>query len=421
MQALISGQNMVLTNTKFNAELLNTKKSSFKGEIDTSAFLLAKNDKVRGDDDFIFYNAPGSNSIGITLSTHQSGPCFNIDLNQVHSDIDKIALTVVVDGKSTISDFESLTLNVEGVCTYDVPVQGRAEKALIVGHFYRHQNGWKFRAMGVGFNGGLKPLAELFGVDVADEQSTSQSTSIPPSKPVVSLEKKLQDKAPHLVSLAKPIKVSLEKHKLETVKAKVAFVLDASGSMSYQFSKGNVQAVLERIAALAVQFDDDGSMDMWAFAERHRKYEDVSLDNLRGYVSNMQSTGKKGWLDLLPGLGCSNNEPPVMKEVVETFKDSKEPVYIVFITDGGISQTNAIKNVLRKSAELPIFWKFVGLGGSSYGILEELDDFTDRLVDNTDFFPIDDFNKVKDEVLYDRLLVEFSSWIAAAKSKGILA
>ena len=94
MQALISGQNMVLTNTKFNAELLNTKKSSFKGEIDTSAFLLAKNDKVRGDDDFIFYNAPGSNSIGITLSTHQSGPCFNIDLNQVHSDIDKIALYI---------------------------------------------------------------------------------------------------------------------------------------------------------------------------------------------------------------------------------------------------------------------------------------------------------------------------------------
>lgn len=421
MQTLMSGQNMVLTNTQFTIAIRNLRKGSFEGEMDTSAFLLTKSDKVRGDDDFIFYNSPGSSCIGISLSANQSEPKFEIDLSRVDAGVDKIAFTIVVDGKSTISDFSNLTLHIDGVCSYDVPVESRTEKSLILGHIYRHQNGWKFRAMGVGFNGGLKPLAELFGVDVADEQPSSQSTPIPPSKPVVSLEKKLQDKAPHLVSLAKPIKVSLEKHKLETVKAKVAFVLDASGSMSYQFSKGNVQAVLERIAALAVQFDDDGSMDMWAFAERHRKYEDVTLDNLSGYVSKMQSTGKKGWLDLLPGLGCSNNEPPVMKEVVETFKDSKEPVYIVFITDGGISQTNAIKNVLRKSAELPIFWKFVGLGGSSYGILEELDDFTDRLVDNTDFFAIDDFKKIKDEDLYDRLLVEFSSWMAAAKNKGILA
>ncbi|WP_442798973.1 hypothetical protein [Pantoea vagans] len=47
----------------------------------------------------------------------------------------------------------------------------------------------------------------------------------------VSLEKKLE-KLPQLVSLAKPIRVSLEKHRLSEVKAQVAFVLDASGSMT---------------------------------------------------------------------------------------------------------------------------------------------------------------------------------------------
>ncbi|MFP1529412.1 VWA domain-containing protein [Escherichia coli] len=37
--------------------------------------------------------------------------------------------------------------------------------------------------------------------------------------------------------------------------------------------------------------------------------------------------------------------------------------------------------------DYPIFWKFVGLGGSSYGILKNLDDFTDRRVDNAFSLP----------------------------------
>ncbi|MBD3707674.1 VWA domain-containing protein [Enterobacter hormaechei] len=64
----------------------------------------------------------------------------------------------------------------------------------------------------------------------------------------------------------------------------------------------------------------------------------------------------------LPGLGGTNNEPPVMEEIVDYFKDSKIPVYVVFITDGGISKTRAIKDAIRRSANYPIFWKFVGLG-----------------------------------------------------------
>ena len=76
--------------------------------------------------------------------------------------------------------------------------------------------------------------------------------------PVISLEKKLEKQAPRLVSLAKKATVSLTKHKLNTLQASVAFVLDASGSMSGEFSRGHVQSVLDRIAVLAVQFDDDG-------------------------------------------------------------------------------------------------------------------------------------------------------------------
>ncbi|ELG5963179.1 VWA domain-containing protein, partial [Salmonella enterica] len=71
-------------------------------------------------------------------------------------------------------------------------------------------------------------------------------------------------------------------------------------------------------------------------------------------------------------------------------------------------------------ANYPIFWKFVGLGGSSYGILKNLDDFTDRRVDNTHFFAMDDFGSISDEKLYDNLLEEFRPWIDETKRLGIL-
>ena len=109
-----------------------------------------------------------------------------------------------------------------------------------------------------------------------------------------------------------------------------------------------------------------------------------------------------------------------MNVLIDTFKHSKEPVFVVFITDGGINQTRAIKEAIRESANYPIFWKFVGLGGRNYGILENLDDFKDRLLDNTDFFPIDDFATISDEVLYDKLLTEFAPWLNEAKKKGVI-
>ena len=43
-----------------------------------------------------------------------------------------------------------------------------------------------------------------------------------------------------------------------------------------------------------------------------------------------------------------------------------------------------------------------------------------RIVDNADFFHVDDLAKITDEDLYQRLLNEFPSWIKAAQLKCIL-
>lgn len=412
---LQSGQNIALNQSALRISVVYPKAAIFRSDIDASAFMLSAQSKVRMDSDFIFFNQPSAPNGSVHLTSSGESSLFTLDLNRIDSDIVKIAVTLVIDGVDAVSGLQGIQLAVEGVATFNVSLlAGRDEKALILGEVYRHNGGWKFRALGQGFNGGLEPLAVHYGVDVS-------SPTPAPVKPSVSLEKRIQEKAPRLVSLAKNASVSLIKHNLQSVKAKVAFVLDASGSMTREFKKGHVQAVLDRIAVLAVQFDDDGSMDVWGFAEKHRKYEDVTLDNLDGYIERIQKAGKRGTWELLPGLGGTNNEPPCMTEIVDFFKDSELPVYVVFITDGGISKTKAIKDAIRRSANHAIFWKFVGLGGSNYGILEQLDDFTDRLVDNTNFFPIDDFAKMSDENLYDLLLEEFKDWYQAARKEGITA
>ncbi|MBD3717523.1 VWA domain-containing protein [Enterobacter hormaechei] len=80
--------------------------------------------------------------------------------------------------------------------------------------------------------------------------------------------------------------------------------------MSGQFSKGNVQSVLDRIAVLAAQFDDDGEMDVWGFGEKHKKYPNVTLDNWTHIFSPFAGLESVQPRENLPGLGGTNNEPP---------------------------------------------------------------------------------------------------------------
>ncbi|EOJ5856312.1 VWA domain-containing protein [Escherichia coli] len=381
---------------------------------ETCLFMLNAEGKVTGDADFIFYNNLSAAGGSVKLNPGHQHAVVHFALEQIPDTIQKIAITMVIDGSDTISGLAQLKLSAESQATFFVDLNGRTEKAVIMGEVYRYQGNWKLRALGQGFNGGLEPLAVSYGVDV------EPAAEVVPQPARISLEKKLEGKAPALISLAKKASISLAKHKLDTVEARVAFVLDASGSMTGQFKKGHVQAVLDRIAVLSVQFDDDGTMDVWGFAERHKKYPDVTLDNLDGYIAAIQNTGKRSAWEILPGLGGTNNEPPVMNEVIDYFKESTLPVFVVCITDGGICKTREIKEAIRRSANYPVFWKFVGLGGSNYGILERLDTFSDRRVDNSNFFAIDNFAHIKDEELYEKLLEEFKDWLGLAKKEGII-
>jgi len=50
------------------------------------------------------------------------------------------------------------------IARYDLSEDYSIETAMVFGEVYRHNDEWKFKAVGAGFGGGLGPLAASHGV-----------------------------------------------------------------------------------------------------------------------------------------------------------------------------------------------------------------------------------------------------------------
>jgi len=325
--------------------------------------------------------------------------------------IDRLVFTATIDGNAVMRQVQTgyvrfLLDSKEQARFAFTGADFQDEQALMLGELYRKDGAWRFSATGQGFNGGLAALVEHFGGEVAEEAPA------PAAK--LSLEKKIAAAAPKLVDLAKKATVSLEKHRLQDAVARVCLVLDASGSMNGQYSRGKVQEVIERLLPLAVHFDDDGELDVWAFSRKVLGLPAATLANYADYI-NSASGGWRHW-----GMMSINNEPAVIEQVIQYNRGTVLPVLVIFISDGGVSKNKEIKRLLTDAAALPIFWQFVGIGGSNYGILEQLDTLGGRIVDNCGFFALDDLHSIDEQTLYDRLLGEFPLWLQAAKRQGIV-
>ncbi|BBA35562.1 uncharacterized protein sS8_3625 [Methylocaldum marinum] len=57
----------------------------------------------------------------------------------------------------------------------------------------------------------------------------------------------------------------------------------------------------------------------------------------------------------------------------------------------------------------------------NYGILEKLHTLSGRLVDNGNFFALDDVHEIAESELYDRVLNKFPLWLEQARHRGIVA
>ncbi|MDS4040668.1 MAG: TerD family protein [Candidatus Competibacter sp.] len=197
--------------------------------LDSSAFALAAQGKVRGDDDFVFYNQPALPGGGIQRAG--DGRAFTVTFAQLPAAIERIVIALTIDqGQRRGQSFGQLSqMRAEirdaqsklPLATFPLATKMMAETALIVGELYQRNGEWKFRAVGQGFVGGLGPLARQYGVDVGDDPDVAAPPAPPAAPP--------RPAAPAAAPPAPPKPIRLEKITLDKKTPSISLEKKAQG------------------------------------------------------------------------------------------------------------------------------------------------------------------------------------------------
>ncbi|MBD1840671.1 VWA domain-containing protein [Coleofasciculus sp. FACHB-64] len=417
-------------------------------DVDASVFMLGADSKVPDERYFVFYNNlqsldgslkhSGDNRTGEGNGDDET---IFVDLKKINPIIQEIVFVVTIheahEKNQNFSQIKNAFIKIynpetkRSLARYNLREAFSQETALEFGRLYKKDGEWRFQAVGEGYNAGLQSFVDKYIVETnPEEKKVEPKVEIPviaPTQNAPSLPIDITKKA-NISLLKTKVDIVLTKKGIANVVARVALVLDISGSMLQQYTSGAVQAFLERIVPVASKLDDDGKLDVWFFGSTFKRTKSVDETNVDGYVQEECGEKKRTFLilktsSLMKELGFGNNEACVIQDVIKKYTQempSKLPTFIVFISDGGVTDEQGITKAVVDAAKYPIFWQFVGLAGSNYGILEKLDTMGGRIVDNADFFHVDDLGKITDEQLYERLLNEFPSWIKKARAKGIL-
>lgn len=153
-------------------------------DLDASVFLLTSSGKVRGDQDFIFYNNLRSSDGSIEhTGDNRSGvgegddEAVKIHLPVIHRDIEKMVFVVTIhDAVNRRQNFGQVAnafiriVNEETgneIARYDLTEEASTETAMLFGELYRNNGEWKFRAVGQGYAGGLASVCAQYGINAS--------------------------------------------------------------------------------------------------------------------------------------------------------------------------------------------------------------------------------------------------------------
>ena len=169
-------------NTNISQSIINIK-HSLPTSTDVSVFCLNGEGKVTSDEDMIFYGNPKS----VCGTIHIQPSVITVNLDRVPPEIEKLSVVATLD-KKDFSEIPNFTLGCDDF-TCEINTASRTESALILLEIYNRNNSWKVRLVAQGFDGGLKPLAEHYGVDIADEPVVEPSPPKAAPVPKINLTK----------------------------------------------------------------------------------------------------------------------------------------------------------------------------------------------------------------------------------------
>ncbi|MFE0806457.1 TerD family protein [Streptomyces sp. NPDC058848] len=188
--AMLKGSNVPLQATTVRA-VLRWAPGQGVPDVDASALLLGPDDRVRSDEDFVFYNQPRHPSgqvwrLGKKRVAEGLTDTIQTDLTGVEASVGRILLIASADGVAfdrvtslRILLYDATAGDAEPLAHFDVKPETGQETALICGELYRRGEGWKFRALGEGYSNGLKGLATDFGISVDESEGADDPVSAP--------------------------------------------------------------------------------------------------------------------------------------------------------------------------------------------------------------------------------------------------
>lgn len=242
----------------------------------------------------------------------------------------------------------------------------------------------------------------------------------------VNLSKDRVNLTKHVVNLSKTI-INLSKESnvdLGDKKARVVVVLDYSGSMRKMYNDGTVQRTLTRLVPLGMQFDDNGTIDTYVFKDDFTKLVDLNLDNYENYVveeiqKKMQRYGRTVYSPVLFDIYNNICKKSFLWKIINFFKKlfgkkkEDEPVFVLFITDGGNEQGDNVScdNAIRVLSRSNCFVQFVGIGSDKFKYFSRLPKIKDRKSNNTGSAIINDLDNIGDSELYNVILAQFARWL----------
>jgi tellurium resistance protein TerD len=152
-------------------------------DLDASAFVLDGSGKVLSDQHFVFYNNPQDPSGAVahkgdnrTGQGEGDDEVIEIELGPMPPNAAKVAFVVTIhEAEARKQNFGQVAnayiraLNAEGeqeIARYDLSEDASTETTMVFGELYRHNDEWKFKAIGQGYAGGLAAVARDYGVNL---------------------------------------------------------------------------------------------------------------------------------------------------------------------------------------------------------------------------------------------------------------
>ncbi|WP_260638587.1 TerD family protein [Streptomyces angustmyceticus] len=188
--AMQKGSNVPLDATAVRAVLRWTPGTGVP-DVDASALLVGPEGRVFSDEDFVFYNQPRHPSglvrhLPKTRLDESLTDTIEADLSALDASVDRVVLAASSDGGvfAGVPDLRVLLYDAaasdgEPVAVFDVVPETGDERALICGELYRRADGWKFRALGQGYETGLVGLATEFGISVEEGEADGEGPAAP--------------------------------------------------------------------------------------------------------------------------------------------------------------------------------------------------------------------------------------------------